>query len=137
MTALHLSTAEFTQDERASWRRGVLALYGPVTNGRRDYDFPRLKVTIRDAVIAGLTVAGMWGLQIATQSKTQGAIETLVVKVDGYMATQATTNMELQRQIDDTRRTANLALVNDAQTAKELAELKGFLAGSGVKGAKR
>lgn len=75
----------------------------------------------------------MWGTQVATQSKTQSSIDNLATRIEGYQSEQHSTNTEFQRQVDDARRQAALALVNDAQTAKELAELKGFLAGSGVK----
>lgn len=133
MTVLALQGAEGpTHEVRASWRRGVLALYDRMTPARDDAT--KSKVTLRDAVFIALGVAGMWGIQVATQSKTQAAIETWGTKVDGYIATQANTNTELQRQIDEARRSATLALVNDAETAKQLAELKGFLAGAGIKG---
>lgn len=75
----------------------------------------------------------MWGTQVATQSKTQGAIENLGTKVDGYMQTQANTNSVLNRDIADARQKANLAIINDATTSKELAELKGYLMGVGIK----
>ena len=126
------STTMGQRGPEAFWR------HEPSVTGftRRAGDLTRTKtLSMRDAIFLALGVATMWGVQVATQSKTQSAIENLGTKLDGFVLKQTEHDIEMQRQIDEARRTANLAIVNDANTAKELSELKGFLAGAGIKGA--
>lgn len=75
--------------------------------------------------------------QVVATSGIRSDIRDLSTQFQSYQQKQQGTDSELQRQIDDARRNANLAIINDAATAKELAELKGFLSGAGVKGIQR
>lgn len=110
-----------------------MALYDHVTTGRRTEDFVKTRLTVRDVFILLVGATGMWGTQVATQSKTQASIELLAEKVDSYQRKQTEAVAMLQRQIDDNRRQLEMDILTEAQTAKELAELKGFLSGAGVK----
>jgi len=76
----------------------------------------------------------MYGAQIGVQWGMRSDIRDLKTSLTAYVSQQTATNDSLQRQIDAARVNANLAIVNDAQTALKLAELKGFLEGSGLKG---
>ncbi len=120
------SHAALNAPDRPAWGRGVLASYGDVTPsptpGRRDYDLTLSRLTLRDAILIALGVAGMWGVQLATQYGMRSDIRDLGTKFEN-----------VRQDAASARQLANLAIVNDAQTAKELAELKGFLAGAGIR----
>jgi hypothetical protein len=126
-----------SEHERPVWGRGVLASYVTVTPpaGRRDTDLTKTRMfSLRDFVLIVGGACGMYGLQISTQWGMRSDIRDLKTSVDGYQRQQGETNIVIQRQVDEARRQAALAIVNDAQTALKLAELKGFLEGSGLKG---
>lgn len=116
-----------------------MAKNDPVTPARSDGGF---KITL-----GGFTLRdGLWLLggciamlvaQIGAQSGIRSDIRDLATQFANAQQQQQRTDSELQRQLDDARRAANLAIINDAQTAKDLAELKGFLAGAGIKGVQK
>ncbi len=91
------------------------------------------RVTLRDGIVAAIAIAGMWGAQVATQGGLRSDIRDLKTSFDAAQSRQVETNGSLQRQIDEVRKTASLALVNDAETSKNLAALRGYLEGLGVK----
>ena len=136
MTGLAERPTTATHEDRPSWGRGVLASYDNVTPARSD-DATRLKLTLRDFIIAALAIAGTWGLQVATteryQGKTTAAIENLATKFDGYVQQQSNTNGSLQRQIDEIRRRAEQGVVYGVEAEKEAARLEGIMLGAGVK----
>lgn len=78
-------------------------------------------------------IAAMYGMQIATQEKTNAAIENLATKVAGYQRQQSDTNTYMQSQIDECRRQASGARAAADEATVVLAELKGLLIGSGIK----
>jgi hypothetical protein len=100
---------------------------------RRGADVSRSWVTLRDGIVAAASVAAMWGTQVATQAGMRSDLRDLKTSFDAVRAQQVDTNGILQRQIDEVRKTANLALVNDAETSTDLATLRGYLEGLGVK----
>jgi hypothetical protein len=117
--------------------RGVLASYGDVTrpvDGRRTSDISKSRLTVRDVILLVVGAASMWGTQVATQWRTQSAIDTLGTKFDGYVQKQSEANIEFQRQLDEVRKTANLGVVTANSAEKEAARLEGILLGAGIKG---
>jgi hypothetical protein len=116
--------------------RGVLASSGDVTPARRSEDLTRSKITLRDAIVAALAIAGMWGLQVATQeraaARTQASIETLSTKFDGYVQKQTEANAEFQRQLDEVRKQANLGVAYGIEAKTEAARLGGIMTGTGI-----
>lgn len=84
-------------------------------------------------VYIAIGIASMWGMQLATQYGMKSDLRDLLTTFNAYKVNQDGLNSSLQRQIDDNRRQANLAIVNDANTAKELAALQGYLEGMGIK----
>ena len=103
-----------------------------MTPSRGD-DIQRFKVTLRDGIVAAGAVAAMWGTQVATQTGMRSDIRDLKTSFDLAQGQQVKTNGDLQRQIDEIRRTANLAIVSDGETSKDLATLRGYLEGLGIK----
>lgn len=103
-----------------------------MTPSRAD-DVSRFKVTLRDGIVAAGAVAAMWGTQVATQGGMRSDIRDLKTSFDAAQSRQVETNGSLQRQIDEVRKTASLALVNDAVTSTNLATLRGYLEGLGIK----
>lgn len=91
------------------------------------------RVTLRDGIVAAIAIAGMWGVQVGTQGGLRSDIRDLKTSFDAAQSHQVETNASLQRQIDDIRKAANLAIVSDADTSKDLASLRGYLEGLGVK----
>lgn len=122
---------EFTAPGRgeAFWRNH------DVTTGRRTSDITKSRLTLRDVVLIVFGAAGMWGTQVATQWRTQSAIDTLGTKFDGYVQKQTEANVEFRRELDEVRKTANLGVVTANNAAKEAARLEGILLGAGIKGA--
>ena len=108
-----------------------MASYGPVTPVKDDAT--KFKITLRDFIVGVLGAAGMWGMQIATQYGMRSDIRDLGTKFESYQKTQMTTNDDLQRQIDEARRTAAGARVAADDATVSLAELKGILIGAGIK----
>ncbi len=122
-------------DDSSAGSRGVLASYGTVTPAKTEgFKITLGGFTLRDALwLLGGCIA-MIVAQVVAQSGIRSDIRDIGTKFELSQQRQQSTNLELQRQLEDARRMANLALVNDADTAKALAELRGFLAGSGIKG---
>lgn len=116
-------------EETRSERRGVLASYGIVTPtpGRRTDDISKFKMVLRDALFLAIGAASMWGTQVATQSRTQAAVEHLGEEIRGMRD-------DLQRQIDEVRKTANLGVVDGTAAQVEAARLQGIMLGAGIKG---
>ena len=111
------------------WAHGLVTPVG----GRRDDDAAKFRLTIRDVVLLLAGCLAMYGAQIGVQWGMRSDIRDLKTAFEGYQQKQNDTNGSLQRQIDETRRQANLAIVNNAETAKELSELRGYLEGAGIK----
>lgn len=137
MTALHLLRGD--EDDCSESSRGVLASLFRMTPARSD-DATKLRITLRDFIVAAIAIAGMWGLQVATQERAQGqttaAIQTLGTKFDGYVQKQTEANTEFQRQLDAVARRAELGVVTGNHAVEEAARLQGILMGAGIKGAK-
>jgi hypothetical protein len=89
-------------------------------------------MSMRDAVVFTLGVAGMWGVQVATQTKTQNAIENLGTKMEAFVEKETERDLELQRQIDELRKKADLAIVLANEAKTETARQEGMLTGSGI-----
>jgi len=104
-----------------------------MTPSRADDVVSKSRVTLRDGIVAAIAIAGMWGVQVGTQGGLRSDIRDLKTSFDLAQGQQVKTNSDLQRQIDEVRKTANLAIVNDAETSKDLATLRGYLEGLGVK----
>jgi hypothetical protein len=123
-------TLDFKQQEdRPAWGRGVLALYEHMTGRRSDDVVKTSRITLRDFIIAAISISGMWGLQVATSTRTTAAIEQLGMKLDGYIQKQAEHNIEMQRQVDEVRRQANLGVVLANEAKTEAAKLEGMFIG--------
>lgn len=103
----------------------------PRENG---FDISRLKLTLRDMLVIVVTIGGMWGVQTATQWSMRSDIRDLKTLFESYERLQSDTNSTLQRQVDEWRAETKLNRVNLETTQRELAELKGLLVGSGLKG---
>ena len=125
-------SATATIQDRPAWGRGVLASYVRMMSRATD-DISRLRVTLRDVVILLAGAGAMFAAQTSRDRGLQAGIDNLTTLVQGYERQQVETDSALQRQIDQARQQAALAIVNDANTAKELSELKGFLEGAGIK----
>jgi len=111
--------------------------YACVTPTRAENDANKLyRLTLRDIVVMLITVAGMWGMQVATQGHMQASIDVLGGKLDGYVIRQAEANIEFQRQLDEVRKQAALGVVLGNEAKTEAARLGGILVGAGVKGVK-
>ncbi len=132
MTTLHLSTAELTQDERASWRRGVLASYGNVTAQRADDFTTKNKITLRDGVLILLGAMGMYGTQLATQYGMRSDIRDFGTKLENVQQQEASAISTLQTQINEWRTETKLNRERDSDRMREIAELKGLLTGIGI-----
>jgi hypothetical protein len=120
-----------THEHRPAWVRGVLASYGPVTPVKEDAS--RFKLSLRDAILLFAGCLAMYGAQQATQWGLRSDIRDLGTKFESYQQRQMTTNDDLQRQIDEARRTAAGARIAADDATVSLAELKGILIGAGIK----
>ena len=130
-----------TFDDCAPERRGVLASYGWMTPSRSDEhnrrstdpdDATRSRVTIRDAVFVALGVAGMWGVQVATQAGLRSDIRDFGTRQESYQAQQNALNSSFQQQINEWRSETKLNRERDSDRQREIAELKGLLTGIGI-----
>lgn len=122
-----------TIDERPVWGRGALAKNDAVTPRASD-DAAKFKLSLRDVLILLAGALAMYGAQLGVQWRTQAAIDNLAVKMDGYQQKQEKENVEMQRQLDEVRRTANMGVAVGNDAAKEAARLEGILMGAGIKG---
>src|SRR5579872_453553 len=102
------------------------------TAGRREDDATRMRITVRDFLIAVIGAATMWGIQIATQWRLQSGIDQLSIKITGYQDKQDAANTEFRRQIDEVRRAANMGIEKGSEAAVEAARLQGMLLGAGI-----
>lgn len=79
----------------------------------------------------------MYGAQFAAQYGMRSDIRDLGTKFESYQLKQQQTDGEFQRQIDEIRREAALNRVRSEDAAKEVAEIRGILLGSGIKGVQK
>jgi hypothetical protein len=102
---------------------------------RASDDASKFKLSVRDVLILLAGGLAMYGAQLGVQWRTQAAIEQLGTKFDGYVQKQENTNAALQRQIDEWRAETKLNRERMNDTERTLAEIKGVLTGSAMKGA--
>lgn len=107
-----------------------------VTPARND-DVSRFKITLRDALWLLCGCLAMYGAQFAAQYGMRSDIRDLGTKFESYQLKQQQTDGEFQRQIDEIRREAALNRVRSEDAAKEVAEIRGILLGSGIKGVQK
>ncbi len=124
--------ALLTEPDSAPWPRGVLASYENVTPQRRSDDITTRKLSLRDAVFIALGVAGMWGVQVATQYGIRSDVRDLKTSFDAYVQQQSSTNISMQQQINEWRSETKLNRERSVEQDKALSELRGFLVGSGI-----
>lgn len=131
----HVSADQSDKGMRTE-RRGVLALYGhvsPTNPGRRSTDdATRLKLNARDALLLLVGCLGMYGVQLGTQYGLRSDIRDLKTSFDAAISQQGTTNVSVQRQIDEWRAYSKLAYEKAVENNDKISELKGIMVGAGV-----
>ena len=118
-----------TFEDRAAGRRGVLAKNDSMTPARGD-DVGRFKISLRDALWLLAGCLAMYAAQLAAQYGMRSDIRDLATEF-------RSTTASIQRQIDEVRKESALNRVNEEDTQKEVAELKGILLGAGIKGVQK
>jgi len=114
-------------------QRGAEAFWRPHVVTSSTDDVARFKLSLRDVVVLVVGAAGMWGVQIATQYGMRSDIRDLSTEFRNYQRQQMDENGWLQSQIDDRRREAAAAKIDAQEALGDVKELRGFLAGVGVK----
>jgi hypothetical protein len=112
---------------RAQAGQGRFGDDGDVTPGRREDDITKSKITLRDGLLLIVGAASMWGVQVGTQWGLRSEIRE-------FIAEQRGTNAAQQATINEWRSETKLNREKQEAADNELSELKGFLAGIGIKG---